>query len=269
MVQAIIPLAEATDIQTVGGKASSLGQLIREGFNVPPGFVISTAAALLTTTKLEEQILRAFDTLQSPWVAVRSSGVNEDGTVAAWAGQLDTFLNVDRAHLLKSVQNCQKSAHSDRAMAYAKLQHLSAGTVAVVVQQMVQSEVSGVAFSIHPVIQNPNQLVIEAAYGLGEAVVSGEVTPDTYTLAKQSGKIIEKHLTLQTKQLVQRPDGTTTWQPIKGHGSEQKLPHAQLAELVKNVRKLETFFGFPVDIEWCFAHSQLYILQSRPITALS
>jgi phosphoenolpyruvate synthase/pyruvate phosphate dikinase len=268
MVNAILSLKAATDVQLVGGKARSLATLIRAGFQVPRGFVITTPALSLAANELAAQLLDAFDALHNPWVAVRSSGLNEDSGAAAWAGQLDTFLNVDRAHVLERVQNCQQSASTDRALAYAKLHQLTPGAIAVIVQQMIQSNVSGVAFSVHPVTQDPDQLLIEAAYGLGEAVVSGEVTPDSYTVAKSSGKTMEKQLGSQTKQLVLSPDGITRWQPVKEASAKEKLQPQQLAELVEIVRKLETLSGFPVDVEWCFADSQLYILQCRPITTL-
>jgi pyruvate,water dikinase len=268
MAQGVIGLGESSDRALVGGKAYVLSNLMRAGFNVPNGFVITTTPPPMGQN-FEGEILNAFDNLNTPWVAVRSSAINEDGAVAAWAGQLDTFLNIDREHLLESIQKCQRSVHSKRAKAYAEQKNLGSGDVAVLVQQMVQSDVSGVAFSVHPVTQDTNQIVLEAAYGLGEGVVSGKITPDTYVVAKNSGEILERHISTQVQKFAQRSDGGSSWQSVLRHGSIQKLSDKQIHELTATVRKLEIFHSFPVDVEWACEKQQLYILQSRPITTLS
>lgn len=261
-------LSQATDVAATGGKAKALGSMIRAGFVVPEGFVISTAAFDDMSKALQSDILKHFDILQTDFVAVRSSATSEDSGSAAWAGQLDTFLNVDRQHLIAQIKKCWESIHSDRAQAYAKEKSQAAGKVAVVVQKMVQSDVSGVAFSTHPVTQDDQQVVIEAGFGLGEAVVSGEITPDTYIVAKKPATIVEKHLAEQTKQLKRGADGQTSWQKVD-HPGAQKLADKYIVELSQTVQKLENYFGHAVDVEWALAGQQLFILQSRPITTLA
>ena len=238
-VKQILPLAGAGDVKLAGGKGASLSRLIGAGFNVPAGFVITSNVAG------GEAILGAFDKLGAEKVAVRSSAMAEDGSKDAWAGQLDTFLNVTRDKLLEKVSACFDSAESERAKAYASQKKISSGDVAVIVQAMVPSEISGVAFSAHPVTNNRGQVVIEAVKGLGESLVSGKVTPDTYIVNKSSGAILEKHL-----------------------NATQILDEKQIDTLTESVRKIEDIFGFPVDVEWAFAEGKLFILQSRPITTL-
>jgi pyruvate, water dikinase len=140
--------------------------------------------------------------------------------------------------------------------------------VAVVVQAMVDSDVSGVAFSAHPVTQSLEQMVIEAGLGLGEAIVSGEITPDTYVLETESGKVLESFVSPQTKRLIRSANGKTEWQSIDPPANEAKLSPAQLSELAETVCKIAQHYGFPIDVEWAYAGSTLYILQARPITTL-
>ena len=212
---------------------------------MPPGFVISTAVFKNMTADLAAAILASFDALNTKKVAVRSSAVAEDGKSAAWAGQLDTKLDVKRKELILAVERCWASADSTRARAYAKQKDLNTGPAAVIVQQMIHGRVSGVAFSIHPVTQ-ADQIVVEAIPGLAEALVSGSATPDSYLIEKKSGEYNYENLL---------------------HG-RPLLSDKQLITLSGAVSRLEKFFGFPVDVEWTFARGKLFILQSRPITTL-
>lgn len=239
LVMGVIPLGEAGKSKSVGGKAASLARLIGGGFRVPPGFVVYDELD-------SSEILDAFDKLGAKFVAVRSSAASEDGAKDAWAGQLDTFLNVGREDLLDKIGACFDSAGSQRAQAYARQKNINAGQVAVIVQKMVPAEASGVAFSVHPVTNAKSKMVIESVKGLGEKLVSGQVTPNTYVIDKQTGKVAEKH----------------------SYNEKYGLADQQLKELVQAVAKIETLFGFPVDVEWTFADKELFILQSRPITTL-
>jgi pyruvate,water dikinase len=268
MKLAVVDLAAPPERALVGSKAYHLATLKRAGFNVPDGFVVTTAAGALNA-RLQEQILGAFDRLQTDRVAVRSSAGGEDSQGAAWAGQMDTYLNVGRAELLEKIKACRKSLHSTRANAYAEQKGVTPGKAAVLVQRMVNSEIAGVAFSANPVTQAADQIVIEAAYGLGEAVVSGEITPDNYIVAKDSGELIDTYVATQPKKLVRNADGATAWTAIETGGDAQKLSEVQIGQLAAAVQKIETFFGFPVDVEWAFAAGELFILQSRPITTMS
>jgi len=137
---------------------------------------------------IKTAIQKAFGELDATYVAVRSSATAEDGAENAWAGQLDSFLNTTDETLLENVKNCWASLFTPRAIFYRiekglKESHVS---VAVVVQKMVESDNSGIAFSVHPVTEDYNQLIIEAGFGLGEAIVSGSITPDSYVVEKKS-----------------------------------------------------------------------------------
>lgn len=266
--KSIVWLKDSDEPKLVGGKAAALGQLVLAGFNVPPGFVITTLAGPLPNKFLEPKILAAFDKLGTNVVAVRSSAGNEDGENTAWAGQLDTILNVARKDLLEKVIACQQSVSSKRALAYAAHQNKTSGQVAVLVQKMIQSEVAGVAFSVHPVTQDNSQIIINAALGLGEAVVSGEVTPDSYVIDKKSDKVIEKIISEQTQKLSRHKKGGNIWRLAGQKGFKQKLSSEQISKLTKAVIDLEKFYNFPIDIEWAFSSNQLFILQCRPITTL-
>jgi len=265
----IYHLAEASEPQLVGGKAFALGKMIQAGFTVPNGFVLSAATFLKMTPALENDLLQAFDQLQTDVVAVRSSALSEDGAEDAWAGQLDTFLNCTRSTLLEHVQKCWQSAGSARAKAYAAQKALRSTKVAVIVQAMIPSEISGVTFSVHPVTNDEGQMVIEAGLGLGEAIVSGEITPDTYIVDKHSGRCLEKHRAQQSKKLVRNHAGETAWEEIGAAGQEQKLSDAQISQLCSLTAKLADFFGYPVDVEWAISKGVLYVLQCRPITTLA
>jgi phosphoenolpyruvate synthase/pyruvate phosphate dikinase len=266
MGQSIL-LAEAQSEDMIGGKAASLGEMLRAGFRVPDGFVVTGSKSELST--LKQVILETFEKLDATRVAVRSSAIHEDGLDASWAGQLDTFLNVSKGSLLEHLAVCMDSARSNRAQAYARHLGTPAGRVAVIVQAMVPSDVSGVCFSIHPITQDTNQMVIEAAYGLGEAVVSGEVTPDNYVVSRRGRHIISRSVTIQPKALrFSKQNNDTIWIDT-ADPSAQKLNDEYILKLADTVKKIESHFGHPVDVEWSLYKDKLYILQSRPITTLA
>lgn len=215
------------------------------------------------------EIMANFEKLGCKLVAVRSSATSEDAAAAAWAGQLETYLNTTKAKLMQRVKLCWASLFTPRAIFYRFEKGLRSTriSVAVVVQEMVQSEVSGVAFSVHPVTQDRNQLIIEAAYGLGEAIVSGRVTPDSYVVRKDTREIIERRLSAQRRALVMGKGDGTKWVNLKGRPT-RKLSDAEILSLSGLVMKIERHYGFPCDIEWAKEGRKFYITQSRPITTL-
>ncbi|MEK6963092.1 MAG: PEP/pyruvate-binding domain-containing protein [Nanoarchaeota archaeon] len=220
---------------------------------------------------LQEDCIRSFKKLKANRVAVRSSATAEDSASAAWAGQLETYLNTTQKDLLGNIKKCWASLFTPRAIFYRIEKGLTKQkiSVAVVIQKMVQSEVSGVAFSVHPVTQGKNQILIEAGFGLGEAIVSGQITPDSYTVDKKKGQIIEKKVNLQKKAIQELKTGGNTWKVLPTEkGRKQKLSNQQIIELSKLVQKVEDHFGFPCDIEWALEKSKFYLTQSRPITTL-
>jgi phosphohistidine swiveling domain-containing protein len=238
---------ERQDINTCGGKAVSLAKMIGAGINVPGGFVITTEALKNgIDTKLKRMILAEFDKRSFKDVAVRSSALVEDSKEASWAGQFDSFLNVKRSDLIKSIEKCLKTTGSHRVRAYAKQNNIKLKDIklAVIVQAMVPAQAAGVAFSMHPVTMDQNQIVIEAVKGLGEALVSGTVTPDRYTINKKNYQIVDLVLT----------------------GKQAVLSKAAILKLAKEVGRIEKLYGFAVDIEWAAESEKFYILQSRPVT---
>ncbi len=226
---------------------------------------------------IESEIQAAFGTLGAEFVAVRSSATAEDSAAAAWAGQLDTYLNTTEFALLENVKRCWSSLFTPRAIFYRfeKGLHTTKISVAVVVQKMVESDASGIAFSVHPVTEDRNQMIIEAGFGLGEAVVSGQITPDSYVVTKVPREIIDKNIVEQDTGMFRKKGGLpgqggNEWLNIPPEkGKEQAISDAMILEVAKTVFGIEKHYGFPVDVEWAVEKGILYVLQSRPITTLS
>jgi len=218
---------------------------------------------------LEIEILKAFDGLGTEYVAIRSSATAEDGEIASWAGELDTFLNTTRENILVKVRECWSSLFTPRAIFYRHEKGLIDAyvSVAVVVQKMIQSEISGIAFTVHPVTEDPNQMIIEAGFGLGEAVVSGQITPDSYIISKDDMSIFNINIGEQNKKLI-KDDFENKWVELGGEGKKQKLNSKKIIELAKVCKRIEDHCGFPCDIEWAIENDNIYITQSRPITTL-
>ena len=217
------------------------------------------------------EITAAFKKLKSPFVAVRSSATAEDGATSAWAGQLDTYLNTTDTTLKKNVQRCWASLFTPRAIFYRfeKNLHKEKISVAVVVQKMVQSESAGVAFSVHPVTQDRNQMIIEAGWGLGEAVVSGQITPDSYVIDKRDWTLLDVNVSEQEKELVKKGKEGSAWKAIRAtRKNSQKLAGKEIIELAKLVVHIEKHYGFPCDVEWAREKKKFHITQSRQITTL-
>lgn len=204
---------------------------------------------------------------QDRYVAVRSSATAEDLPDASFAGQQETYLNVHGwSNVVQKVQKCWASLFEARAIFYRSTNnysHLKVG-IAVPVQLMVQSDFSGIMFTVNPLTNNKEEVSIEAAYGLGQPVVSGEVTPDQYIVNKKSGKITSRYVATQTWQLTL--SGNT---PIsKKYQKAQKLSNKQIVELAAVGMKIEEHYGRPQDIEYGIENGKINIVQSRPVTTL-
>ncbi|ONF62737.1 PEP/pyruvate-binding domain-containing protein [Amycolatopsis keratiniphila] len=252
----ILQLAEAKGCprDLVGGKAANLAEMISAGFPVPEGFCITTAAyrqiladgAAPLPARLETGIVEAYERLSRGGpVAVRSSSTAEDLPDASFAGQYDTFLGVRGAdEVLAAVRRCWASLWSDRATRYREAHDTGhVPGIAVIVQRLVEAECAGVLYTANPVSGKRSEIVVDAAPGLGEAVVSGAVTPDHYRLSGK-GEIVE------------------------GPG-EGCLTPSRLGELAAVGRRLEKHFGAPQDVEWAFdGDGELWLTQSRHITTL-
>jgi len=229
-----------------------------------------------TPSDINAAIAEAYAKLGGGLVAVRSSATSEDLAEASFAGQQSTFLNVDgEAAVISAVQECWASLFEERAMVYRNqtgFDHTSV-RIAVVVQSMVQSDRSGVMFTVNPVTGDADGIVIEAILGLGEAAVSGMVTPDMYIVEKASLDIQQMEVSHQDRQLVrasERGEGeeTNSWVTIPPtQAAAQKLEDNQIRALAQLGVLIEDHYGRPQDIEWAYLDGRFYILQARPVTA--
>jgi len=221
---------------------------------------------------IEEEILDEFKKLNCKEVAVRSSATAEDSSIASWAGELETYLNVKKSNLLSSVKKCWASLFTPRAIFYRYEKNLNKVkvSVAVVVQKMVQSDVSGICFTAHPVTNDRNQMVLEAGFGLGEAIVGGMITPDTYIIDKNNGDpyILDKNISEQKMMITKTAKGTKETKILKAKQGKQKLSDAKILKLAGMCLAIEKHYKKPQDIEWAMEKNILYITQSRPITTL-
>ena len=304
----ILPLSHLRQsaIAIAGGKAANLGELIAAGLNVPPGFVLTTAAysyfvaaadldqpihAWLTTLDPADgdHLRQAFVTSPMPDdlraaltdayrqlgsnapVAVRSSATAEDLPGATFAGQQETYLNIcDEEALLLAVRNCWASLWTERATLYRSKQNVDQRSVqlAVVVQRMVMAEVAGVLFTANPVTGERDIAVIDANPGLGEAVVAGMVTPDHFLVHKPTMQIRQRVLGEREVELRPRTDGGVEEIHRDQRSEQPSLSDTQIGELTQLGNRIEQHYGAPQDIEWAWTNGQFYILQARPITAL-
>ena len=205
-------------------------------------------------------------------VAVRSSATAEDLPGASFAGQQDTYLNIVGVDaMLEAVRRCWASLWTDRAATYRAKNRIGQRTVqlAVVVQRIVPSEISGILFTADPVTGDRTVCSIDASYGLGEALVSGRVNADVYRLRKRTGEPLEARVRDKAIAVWPLPGGGTEERPVSEDQRRARvLDGARLAQLVALANRVESHYGVPQDIEWCVAKGQLYLVQARPITSL-
>ncbi len=207
-----------------------------------------------------------------PFVAVRSSATAEDLPDASFAGQQETFLNVRSKNLVDRVKECWASLFSQRAIYYRNRQGFSHSDVdiAVVVQQMVDANKSGVMFTSHPSSGDP-EIIIEAAWGLGEAVVSGAVSPDNYTVERETAETTAVSVAEKKVMMIKDENtGETVEKDVPADKRDARvLSDDEIAELVALGEKVESHYGEPQDVEWAMYDDSVYMLQSRPITTIS
>ncbi|BCF86495.1 phosphoenolpyruvate synthase (plasmid) [Rhodococcus qingshengii] len=291
------------DAPTVGGKAANLGELRRSNFPVPPGFVITTCgyldameasglrvdlksgelpstrsaedavAASVVPKALQEQIIDAYRALgpSGTRVAVRSSAPAEDASDTSYAGIHESFTNVAGDEgLIDAVRRCWASLWSDRALSYRNLQGVEdEPSLAVVVQLMVESDQSGVVFTADPRTGARDRMVIEAATGLGEVVVGGQVEPDTYVVSKPGFDIIDVHIGSQAF-AISLAEGTEKASEIPlAQREHQVLTDDQIHQLAALAAAVEEHYRRPQDLEFAYSGGQLWLVQTRPITTLS
>jgi len=302
----------AADLETVGGKGASLGELTEAGLPVPPGFVVTagTYRAFIEEAGIDEELFAAMDVdpedsaalkqasetaheliLETPFpeevrqeilaayeelgggtfVAVRSSATAEDLPDASFAGQQETYLNVRGEKLLERVKECWASLFSQRAIYYRERKDFPHDVVdiAVVVQEMVDAEKSGVMFTSHPSTGEP-RLIIEAAWGLGEAVVSGTVSPDNYVYDRKNGVVEEVTVADKKVQMIKDPESgeTVEVEVEEDRRNARVLSDEEIEELVTLGGRVEDHYDSPQDVEWAIVDGDVYMLQSRPITTI-
>jgi pyruvate,water dikinase len=221
---------------------------------------------------LRAQLTRAYRDLGGGRVAVRSSATSEDTADASFAGMNETFTNVEgEADLVDKLLRCWMSVWGERVVSYRASRGMAQEpAIAVVVQRMVDSETSGVMFTVDPSSNDARHMVIEAAYGLGEMVVSGSVEPDTYVVDKAGPRIVSIRIGDKTHKLVRRKDGVQQRVDVAAaERTQQVLAAPAVLELAAVGARIEAHYGVPQDVEWAFEGGALYILQSRPITTLA
>lgn len=308
------------DVPSVGGKGASLGEMENNGFPVPTGFVVTSAAyfAFLEEMKIRDKIVatinaidventeqlervsadirKLIETTRVPaWliaeitnnyqklcekglfgakpalVAVRSSATAEDLPEASFAGQQETYLNIQgKEEVVRAVQRCWASLFTARAVYYRKKQGFETEKVGLcaVVQKMVESEISGIMFTADPT-GDTEKIIIEAGFGLGETIVSGSVTPDNYVVAKSDMQIKQKKINKQDFMLIKEGKENVKVTLGAGKATVQKLNDDKIVELAQIGKKIEEHYKKPMDIEWALEEGKLYIVQARPITTLN
>ncbi|SDJ30629.1 pyruvate, water dikinase [Nonomuraea maritima] len=298
-MKTVLPLDDAAaDLATAGGKGASLARLARAGLPVPRGFHVTTHAYRTFVAGFRAEVLRAaasgdpevipalFAAHEVPRelaadilaayaelgedvsVAVRSSATAEDLPGMSFAGQQDTYLNVRGDGLLDAVRRCWASLWNARAIAYRERNGVPHDDVAlaVVVQELVDADAAGVMFTADPVTGARDRTVINASWGLGEAVVGGQVTPDT--VAVSGGTVVESRIGDKTVMTVRTPDGTEE-RPVPGAlRGAPVLDDAEPVELARIGARVQDLYGVPMDVEWARRDGAFAILQARPITGL-
>ncbi|NRQ32853.1 pyruvate, phosphate dikinase [Nonomuraea sp. NN258] len=298
-MSAVLPLdAAAADLATAGGKGASLARLTRAGLPVPGGFHITTdayrafvadfrdelllaaasgagerAAALFAAREMPAEtaaeIRRAYDALgPGVPVAVRSSATAEDLPDMSFAGQQDTFLNVRGDGLLDAVKRCWASLWNPRAIAYREHNGVAHDDVAlaVVVQELVDADAAGVMFTANPVTGDRGEIVVNASWGLGEAVVGGQVTPDTVVIS--GGAVTQLQVADKTVMTVRTETGTEERPVPADLRARAVLDEPQALALAELGARVQELYGIPMDVEWARRDGAFAIVQARPITGL-
>jgi pyruvate,water dikinase len=266
-----VALRDAVDEQQFGGKAAQLAVALQAGLPAPDGVALSTDTVEAIHGGSVEAIAnleQAFEQIHWP-VAVRSSGIGEDGEGSSFAGQHDTLLNIlGASQAIDAVRQVRDSGHTEAARAYR--QHMGLPLepqIGVVIQRLVNPDCAGVLFTCNP-INGADERVVEAAWGFGEVVVSGLVTPDHYRFSRD-GTLLETNAGYKDIELIRLAGGGLEEQIVDADRAEALcIAPPQIIELNQLAQRCEQVYGGDQDIEWAFAEGELYLLQRRAVTAI-
>ncbi len=254
----------------VGNKSATLARLVDLSYDVPPGLCLTTAALSAGRDDYEGDLVESTRRLKAPWVA-RSSSTAEDGHGRAFPGLFTTVLDLpDIGSLMRAIEKIERGTHSEVVLAYARKLGVDPQTVkmAILIQSLVPATAAGVAFSRDPVSEEKN-VVIESNYGLGETVVDGSVTPDSFTV-NGDGELIDRTRGTKRHKVVATTLGARVRRVDTSdlERSDLSLDDEDVLAVARVTRKLESDLGYPVDVEWAFSGERLYVLQARPITTI-
>ncbi|MBB5254425.1 PEP/pyruvate-binding domain-containing protein [Sulfurisphaera ohwakuensis] len=288
-------------ISVVGRKSAYLGELYKMGFDIPSGFVISSAGvneilkdiqsdinsilssvnlnnqsdlekksgiirSLILNSKIseeiEEEILERFNSLNSRYVAVRAT-VTSPLSGSSFAGEYETDLFVTRDNLIESIKRVIASYYSPRAIAYRLLNQDNSG-IAILIQNMINPTVAGTAFSLHPVTEEPDYVFIESAFGLGESVTKGLVTPDQYIISKATRSLVSKRISKKVVKLVYDYEEKRI-KTIDIQDNSESLKERDAIKVANMTIAVEEIFKRNVNIEWAIDGNKLYLLEVRGV----
>jgi pyruvate,water dikinase len=261
---------EAADARRVGGKAAALARLA-DRLAVPPGFVV-TGAVDAPSVELAYAELAARAGADEPLVAVRSSAVDEDGLQTSFAGQHETILGVRGVdEVLAAIDACRASGHTERALQYRRANGLAAprAPLAVLIQLLVPADAAAVVFSVNPVAPQRGEVLVNAAFGLGESIVGGTVTPDEWALARPSLAVTRRAIADKARMTVRATGGSREVDVPLALRRMPSISDEQAREAAALALRLERELGLPVDLELAWSGDDLHLLQCRPITTLA
>jgi len=269
----IIKKIDYSDVNSLSSASEEIKNLILKG-KIPSeiqNHIIVFYKKLYGAPEIDIDFIKP---LEKPFVAVRSSAITEDIEKASAAGQYETFLNVKGdENLIESVKNCWASLYTSRAIYYRYKHNQPQDTsIGVIIQRMINSEKSGVVFTIDPTnpIEGSDNIIIEACWGLGETLVQGKVEPDRYTVDKRTGKILEKNIGKKFIERVKDPmyNITVERKVLKNKVEAQVLSDNEIVALAAYSSKIEKHYNFPQDIEWAIERRRIHIVQTRAVTTL-
>jgi len=254
----------ARDVDIAGGKAAALAKLIAANFQIPDGFIVTTAVEPDLSARLEDIEQRNGSNFV---FAVRSSGYSEDSADSSFAGQYETVLGVSGLVAVSSaIARCFESFSNSRSTAYRASHGLKLKGGAVIVQRLIESEAAGVAFTVDPVTGARDRISIEANFGLGDTVVGGHVNPDRFMVIKKSGEIAERHVGEKRVRSVLSSGGSLHEPMPEDLVRKGSLSDKAIQAVASIASRVEEHFGGPIDIEWAWKEGQVWLLQARSVT---